>query len=235
MRVLVVIPARNEENTISGVINGLRDAAPYFHRLVVNDASVDSMGRVLDEMGERQLRLPFNLGYGLALQTGFRFALEHGYDVVVSMDGDGQHRPEDTPVLVRELIDRDADVVIGSRYCDGRPYEGTMGRRVGQRLFSHVSRTLTGQRIYDTTSGFKALSARACRTISTGAFLDFHIETIVRLSILGYRIVEFPVEMSARVHGASMHTFGNAVRYPLKMAVLTVALAMDALLTRRKQ
>jgi len=234
-RVLVVVPARNEEATIAAVLEGLRRAAPRFDRLTVNDGSTDGTARVLERMGERQLRLPFNVGYGRALQAGMRYALLEGYDVVAFIDADGQHDPADVPRLVERLDAGAADMIIGSRFCDGRAYDGPWGRRVGQRLLSHLSRLLTGRRIYDTTSGLKALRARACAAILDGTFMDAHMETIVRLSLLGHAIEELPVRVRPRDHGQSMHSYVSAIRYPTQTLLLTLVAALDALLTRRNR
>ena len=108
-RVIVVIPAYNEEQTIASVLIRLRQAAPEFDRVVVVDGSKDATGKVVAEIGEKQINLPVNLGYGLALQTGLKYALYKGYDIVVSMDADGQHRPEDVPRLVDALRETGAD------------------------------------------------------------------------------------------------------------------------------
>jgi glycosyltransferase involved in cell wall biosynthesis len=233
-RCLIIIPARNEQDTISDVIIGLRTHAPALDRLVVQDGSTDLTQRKVEEMGEMQLNLPFNIGYGLALQTGLKYAIEKGYDLVVCIDGDGQHQPEDVPALLQAQKETGADVVIGSRYL-GKSYQGPLERRVGQVLFSTLTHFLIGHRIFDTTSGFKVLTARACEAMSNGIFLDFHIETIVRLSILGFKIVEYPVVVKERLHGRSMHTFWNAIQYPIKTLLLTIAAVTDALLNRKRQ
>jgi glycosyltransferase involved in cell wall biosynthesis len=232
-RVLVVIPAYNEEKTIMPVLEHLRRVAPEFDRVVVNDGSKDATGELVTALGEKQLRLPCNLGYGHALQTGLKYSLLGGYDVVVSMDADGQHNPEDVPRLVAMLEDSKADMVIGSRFCDNRPYRSPLGRRLGQLLFSHLTRLLLGQRIYDTTSGFKVLRAAACEAIVNGTFLDFHIETLVRLSLSGFKIVEMPIRAQDRTLGRSMHSFASVFRYPLQTGLLTIVAVVDSLLTRR--
>jgi glycosyltransferase involved in cell wall biosynthesis len=232
-RVLVVIPAYNEEKTIVPVLEHLRRAAPQYDRVVVNDGSKDKTGEVVEALGEKQLALPCNLGYGHALQTGLKYSLLEGYDVVVSIDADGQHNPDDVPRLVAAMLDGKADMVIGSRFCDDRPYKSPLGRRVGQLLFSHLTRVLIGQRIYDTTSGFKVLRAEACEAIVSGTFLDFHIETLVRLSMSGFRIVEVPVSVRDRTLGRSMHSFASVFRYPLQTALLTIVAVVDSLLARR--
>lgn len=232
-RVLIVIPAYNEEQTIAGVLLGIRRAVPEFDRVVVNDGSKDATGNIVAGLGEKQLRLPCNLGYGHALQTGMKYALARGYDIVVFIDADGQHRPEDVPRLVELLLKSDADVVIGSRFCNDHAYTGPLARRLGQLLFSYLTRFFLGHRIYDTTSGFKALRAAACEVIASRTFLDFHTEALVRLSMYGFKIVEIPVEMHERIFGTSMHSFTSSVKYPLKTVLLTIVALVDSLVERR--
>jgi len=151
LRVLVLLPAHNEAATIERVLVRLRGAALSFDRMVIDDASTDGTAAIVERLGENQLRLPCQLGYGGALQTGVRYAIDAGYDIVVFLDADGQHRPEDVPRLVSRLEEGRADVVIGSRYVGGQVYEGPLGRRVGQRVLSMLSGLMTGRRIYDTT------------------------------------------------------------------------------------
>jgi len=232
-RVLLLIPAFNEEKTIAATIEGLRRAAPSFDRLVVNDGSEDGTGPVVESLGERQLRLPCNVGYGNALQAGLEYAAGRDYDVVAFVDSDGQHDPADAFRVVQRLLEGDADVVIGSRFCGGRPYRTSLDRRIGMLVFSHLTRLMIGRRIYDTTSGLKALRRRAYRAILQGTFLDFHVETIVRLSMLGYRIEEFPIEVREREHGHSMHSWLSVFAYPTKTLLLTLVAAIDALVARR--
>jgi glycosyltransferase involved in cell wall biosynthesis len=232
-QVLVVIPAYNEEEAVAGVVRSLREAAPEFDRVVVNDGSTDGTGRVVAELGERQLELSCNLGYGQALQTGLQYALARGYEIVVTMDADGQHRAEDVPRLVRALVENNADMVIGSRFCDGSPYDRRASRGLGQRLFSYLTSLLVGRRIFDTSSGFKALRAESCRVLVNGIFLDFHTEAIVQLSLAGLRIIEVPLTVQARLSGRSMYNVSSIVHYPLKTVLLTMAAFMDALLIRR--
>ncbi len=235
LRVLVVIPAYNEEKTIAAVIAGLRRAAPEYDRVVVNDGAKDKTGEVVAALGEKQLRLPCNLGYGNALQTGLKYGLQGGYEIIVSFDGDGQHKPEDVPAVVAALLNSDADMVIGSRYANGRSYNSPLGRKLGQILFSQLTRPLIGRRIYDTTSGFKAMRAAACEVVVSGVFMDFHTESLVRLSMAGFKIIEHPITVYEREHGRSMHSFISAFAYPLQTLLLTLVALIDALLTRRTQ
>jgi glycosyltransferase involved in cell wall biosynthesis len=232
-RVIVIIPAYNEERTVGGVIAGLRQAAPAFDRVIVSDGSQDRTADIVSELGEKQLRLPCNLGYGRALQTGLKYALARNYEIVVCMDADGQHKASDAPRLVQALIESNADMVIGSRYCEHRLYASTITRRIGQVFFSRLTHLLIRQRVYDTTSGFKALRARACQALVTGTFMDFHMETMVRLRLLGLKVVEFPITVGERAFGRSMHSFKSVFHYPLKTLLLTMVAAMDVFLARR--
>ena len=232
-RVLIIIPAHDEEKTIAAVIMKLRQIVPEFDRVIVNDGSKDNTGKIVDEFGEKQLKLPCNIGYGPALQTGLKYALIQKYDIIVTMDADGQHQPEDVPRLVEALLTTNADMVIGSRFCEGHVYNTPFSRRLGQLFFSHLTRLFLHHRIYDTSSGFKALRAAACEVAANGIFMDFHIETIVHMSLLNLKIVEFPVTVLERSFGQSMHSIASVFQYPLKTILLTIAVLMDAFLIRR--
>ena len=234
-KVLVIIPAYNEEKTITNILLGLRQTVPEFDRIVINDGSQDGTGRVVAELGERQLGLPCNLGYGRALQTGLKYALIRGYDIVVSIDADGQHRVEDVSQLVHELNESGADMVIGSRFCKERAYNTVFSRKMGQLLFSYLTHFLLGRRIYDTSSGFKAIRASACQVVVDGSFMDFHLESIVLLSLLNYKIMEYPIEVKERVTGHSMHSFASVFQYPFMTILLTLVAIMDAMIIRRRK
>lgn len=233
-RVLIVIPAFNEEHSLPGVVAGLAQFAPEYDRVIVNDGSTDQTAGVIQALGERQLRLASNLGYGRALQTGMRYAVQKGYSYVVSFDADGQHRAEDVRGVMQALAEQNADLAIGSRYSDGRPYAGPLDRRIGQQLFSSLTRMLVGRRIYDTTSGFKVMRIAICQEIIGRTFMDLHIETIVRLGLLGYKIIEHPIVVLERSTGQSMHNYTSIFAYPLKTILLTLVAVIDALLIRRK-
>ncbi|MCL4871396.1 MAG: glycosyltransferase family 2 protein [Anaerolineae bacterium] len=233
-RTIILIPAYNEGQSITQVIERLRQVVPHYDRVIINDGSSDHTAQVVRTLGERLLHLPCNLGYGLALQTGMKYALLRGYETIVTLDADGQHQPEDVPLLVQALEAKRADMVIGSRYCGGRPYIGPFSRTAGQRLFSHLTRLLIGRRIYDTSSGFKAMRASVCRTIVDRTFMDLHTETIVRLSLLGFVIEEVPVTVQERQHGQSMHSWVSIFRYPLMTLMLTLVAAMDVWLRKRE-
>jgi glycosyltransferase involved in cell wall biosynthesis len=232
-RTLIIIPAHNEVDSIQGVLQELRREAPGADRLVVNDGSVDGTGELVTRLGERCLHLACNVGYGPALQAGLWYALRRGYDIAVFVDGDGQHSAEDVPRLVAALDEWGCDMVIGSRYGQDRPYVGSFSRCVGQRLFSYLTKVTVGRRIYDTTSGLKAVRASVFRLLIDGTYLDFHTEALVELAIRGYHVRELRVSMRERQHGQSMYSWKSAFEYPLKTMLLTAAGAANALMARR--
>lgn len=233
LRVRIVVPAFEEEDSLPGVLRELRRAVPY-EVLVVDDGSRDGTAAVARAARVRCLSLPCNLGYGGAVQAGLELSLAEGCDIVVLFDGDGQHPADAVESVLAPVRSGAADVAIGSRYSDGRPYGGPLGRRLGQRVFSAMTRALAGGRIYDTTSGFKAIGSNACRAIVETTFLDLHMETIVRLSLLGFRIAEVPVTMSPRGAGTSMHGLASAWKYPAKILLLSAVAVFEVFLLRSR-
>jgi hypothetical protein len=225
-RALVIIPAYNEAKTIAAVVRGLREAAPNVDRLIVTDGSSDGTPDVVRSLGERHLEMICNVGYGRVLQTGFQYAVRTGYEVIVTIDGDGQHDPRDVPRLLEALDSTGVDLVIGSRFVTARRYSGPTGRQVGQWIFS-VLTGLLGQRIYDTTSGLKAWRAPACEATLEGRFLDFHTEVLVRLRMLGFRITELGIVVEERTSGTSMYSLVGAVAYPVKTFLLMITGMLD--------
>jgi hypothetical protein len=232
-RALVIVPAYNEAGSIGEVLAQIREAIPGVDRLVVNDGSVDGTGPLVTSLGERCLDIACNIGYGPALQTGLWYALRRGYDVAVFLDADGQHDPEDVPRLIAALDEWDCDMVIGSRYAGGRPYTGPFARRVGQQVFSWLTQAAMGRRIYDTTSGLKAVRASAFRLLVEGTYMDFHTEVLIELSMRGYDVRELPISMHERKHGQSMHSWKSLFEYPLKTMFLTLVAAVNVLLPRK--
>lgn len=233
LRVRLVVPAYEEAESLGAVLDGLRRHVSH-ELFVVDDGSTDGTARIARAAGVRCLSLPCNLGYGGAVQAGLEVALAEGCDVVVLFDADGQHPAADVDRVLAPVLAGVADVAIGSRYSDGRDYGGPLGRRLGQRVFSGLTRLAIGRRIYDTTSGFKAMNAAACRAIVDATFLDLHMETIVQLSLLGFRITEVPVTMSPRHAGSSMHGLASAWKYPAKTLLLGVVALLDAFIIRSR-
>src|SRR5579863_2669909 len=159
LRRVAIVPAYNEEIAVPRVIDELRALDPGIDVVVVDDGSVDRTAAVAAAKGARVLRLPFNLGIGGAVQTGFRFAFENDYDLAVRVDGDGQHDPSQLARVLEPVLRGEADIAIGSRFAsDEGGYRSSRARRVGIRLLASVVSRIVGQRVTDTTSGFQAVN-----------------------------------------------------------------------------
>jgi glycosyltransferase involved in cell wall biosynthesis len=219
MRPLVVVPAFNEAGAIGKVIEGIRATDPRLPILVVDDGSGDDTAAVAHHAGARVVRLPFNLGYGSALQTGYKYALRERYDCVVQLDGDGQHEPADIPRLLGVLERGDADVVIGSRFLGESTYRPDAARRIGMRVFRLLAFALTGVRFTDVTSGFQALDKRALRFFAAERYpADYpDADVLVMLTRAGFRVAEEPVRMYPKPGAQSMHAGLRPAYYIFKM------------------
>jgi glycosyltransferase involved in cell wall biosynthesis len=228
-RALVIIPALNEGNRITHVIDGVRRSAVDIDVLVVDDGSSDDTAAQARAHGARVLSHPFNLGYGAALQTGYKHALRHGYAYVVQIDADGQHDPADVPRLLEPLRAGSADVAIGSRFVEASGYRMGAARSAGRRFFERLLVACGGPSIADPTSGFQALD-RAAFTFCCADFYpsDFpDVDVLLLLFRRGLRIVEVPVTMAPSPPGhTSMHAGLRALYYPYKMLLSTLRSAL---------
>jgi glycosyltransferase involved in cell wall biosynthesis len=221
--VLVIIPALEEEASLPATLSGLRAAAPDVDVLVVDDGSRDSTARIARDAGVEVARHPFNMGVGGALQTGFRVAVERGYDIGVQFDADGQHDPEDLAAVVGPVADGRCDVCIGSRYVRPTGYHAPVLRRIGMRLFSGVVRLAIGQRVSDTTSGYRAYGRRAMDICQHDFPEDFpDAPLLIALARRGLTIAEVPVRMRSRQAGQSFYTLGKSLYYPYKNLLASV-------------
>lgn len=228
-RILVAVPAYNEEATIASVVRRLHEAVPEFDLLVVNDGSTDRTGAILGQLGVRTATHPCNIGYGRSIQTAIKYALRYGYRALITHDADGQHRPEVLKGFVEDFRRRECDLLIGSRFvATRRVHGGTFPRRLGMRAFSMLLKMATGRRVYDTSSGLRALSSRACRILAERPFVDFHAEAIAYLTFAGCTVGEYPVTVDERHHGTSMYSALAAVKYPVKSVILIVLAMLDA-------
>ena len=235
-RILVAIPAYNEEGTIEEVIRRVRESLPDFDLLVVNDGSRDATGEILDRLGVVTATHLCNLGYGRAIQTAIKYALKCDYDVLITLDADGQHHPEQVLSLYNANVERGWDILIGSRYVETRDYSrAPLGRRIGMRLFSTLVRAITGYRIYDTTSGLKVINRSVFEALTHWHFIDFHAEAIVYLLRLGYRISEYPISAAERTHGQSMYSPLSHLTYPLKTSLILLLGVVQAGPTPRRK
>ena len=220
-RIVAVVPAFDEEGAIGGVVEEIRAFDPSIDVVVVDDGSSDSTAAVAAAAGAAVVRLPFNLGIGAAVQTGFRYALEHGYEIAVRLDGDGQHDPAEVPMLLEPLARGEADVVTGSRFreLDGG-YRPPVARRLGISWFARLVSMLSGQRVTDTTSGFQALNTRGIALFASDYPSDYpEVEATVLVIKHRLRLVEVPVRMREREHGSSSITFLRSLYYAVKVTL----------------
>jgi len=232
-RCLIAIPAYNEEATIEKVVHRVHASLPDFDLLIVNDGSKDTTGLILNRLGITTATHLCNLGYGRAIQTAIKYALEFKYDLLITLDADGQHDPEQVRDLYRESIDAEWDLLIGSRYIRTRTYTNSpLGRRTGMQLFSVMVKLITGRRIYDTTSGLKVIKHRVFDALLQWHFVDFHAEAIIYLMRLGYQVGEYPISVAERTHGQSMYSALSHLKYPLKTFLMVILGLVEAELSR---
>jgi glycosyltransferase involved in cell wall biosynthesis len=214
------VPAYNEAETVSDVVGELRRYAPHFDVLVVDDGSTDRTGRVARAAGATVVRHPFNLGIGGAVQTGFVFALEHGYDYMVQVDGDGQHCPDEVGKLTTVMLDDPTvDMVCGSRFMTkDREYPAPISRRTGIHIFAFILSRLVGQRVSDPTSGFRLYNRRAITLFARDYPHDYpEVEAILMVHAHRLKMREVPVRMLQRGGGISSIRSGKSLYYMVKV------------------
>ena len=205
-RTLAILPAFNEEDALPGVLSELRKVWPEIDILVVDDGSADATSMVARRMGVKVATLPFNLGIGGALQAGFRYAVQHGYERAIQFDADGQHDPGQVPALLTALDDG-ADLVVGSRFAApeaGSEYDVGRLRSSAMGLLRLAVRVLTGRTFSDTSSGFRGFSAPLLSFFAAGypnEYLGDTVEALLLACQAGFRVVEVPVTMRARAAG----------------------------------
>ncbi len=217
-KVLIIVPAFNEEETLAGVIADLREHMPEAGIAVVNDGSGDGTGAKAEEAGVIALHHPYNLGIGATMQTGYKYASRNGYDIAVQVDGDGQHRADQISTLLAPIKEKGADIVVGSRFLGLGEYSPSIARSAGIRFFSRLVSTIIGEHVSDTTSGFRASGKRTIQFFS-GHYPDDYpeVETLVLLHKLGFDIAEVPVKMRERGGGESSITPVRSVYYMIKV------------------
>jgi len=222
-KILVVIPAYNEEASISGVIEEVKENLPEAQIAVVNDGSVDETSSVARSMGVVLLELPYNLGIGGAVQTGCRYAVQQGYEFVVRLDGDGQHNPKEISKILHPLLEGEADIVIGSRFLSQEGYQSTLVRRMGIKFFSFLIFLISRGRIKDPTSGFNGMNRKGIAFISSKYSSDYpEVESLIVAKRKGLRIKEVPVFMNKREQGKSSIDYLEAFYYMIKVSISTL-------------
>jgi hypothetical protein len=219
LRRVAIVPALNEELALPAVIDELRAFDPGLDIVVIDDGSLDRTAAVAAAKGARVLRLPFNLGIGGAVQTGFRYAYEHGYDLAVRVDGDGQHDPQQLGLVIAPVLRGEADIAVGSRFASvGAGYRSSRTRRVGIRLLAWVVSRIVGQRVTDTTSGFQALNREGIALFARDYPHDYpEVEATVMVFRHRLRLCEVPVSMRERGGGQSSITALRSIYYMVKV------------------
>jgi glycosyltransferase involved in cell wall biosynthesis len=219
LRRLAIVPALNEERTVPVVIGELRSFDAGLDIVVVDDGSTDRTADVAAALGVYVLRLPFNLGIGGAVQTGFRFAHERDYDIVVRVDGDGQHDPSQLGRILEPVLVGRADIVVGSRFAtEEGGYRSSRSRRIGIRILAAVVSRVVGQRVTDTTSGFQALNRQGIALFAGDYPHDYpEVEATVMVFRHRLRLVEVPVTMRERGGGSSSITALRSIYYMVKV------------------
>ena len=218
MKSIAIVPAYNEEQNIGRVVDELRAFDPELDVVVVSDGSVDRTAEVAAERGAHVVALPFNLGIGGAVQTGFKYAHAEGYDLVVRCDGDGQHIPAELPKVLGPVLAGEADIAVGSRFAGGDGYRSSATRRIGIRLLALIVSAIARQRVTDTTSGFQALNRKALDLFAADYPHDYpEVEGMVMTIKHRLRLREVPVLMREREHGRSSITALRSIYYMAKV------------------
>ena len=232
MRILIIIPAYNEEGNILHTLQDLKDHYSQADTLVINDCSRDGTMRLLEQNSEEHVNLPVNLGIGGAVQTGYLYARQNGYEIAVQFDGDGQHRADCLQGLVQPLLDGEADMVVGSRFLpesDQKGFQSSAARRFGIRLLSFLIRVVTGKRIYDVTSGFRAVNRELIEYYAENYAQDYpEPEAIVMALNNGFRVREVPVRMNERAEGKSSIRAFSSLYYMIKVSMAIVMTGIHA-------
>lgn len=224
LKVLVIIPAYNEEGAIVNTINKLIKTCKNIDYVIINDCSKDSTYDICIKNKYNVINLPVNLGIGGAVQTGYKYAYKNGYDVAIQMDADGQHDPKYIKDLVKE-IENGNDLAIGSRFIEKKGFQSTFIRRIGINMYSFIIRIFTGVLITDTTSGFRAVGKNIIKIFSREYPIDYpEPETNALIAKRKYKIVEVPMKMMKRDSGKSSITPVKSIYYAIKVG-LAVLLA----------
>ena len=226
-KILLIIPAYNEEKSILRTVHQIdyfrehNESGCLIDYLVINDGSKDRTARVLEVNGIPHINLIHNLGIGGAVQTGYRFAFEHNYDIAIQFDGDGQHDANYIPTIVEPLLNQESDLCIGSRFVsDLSKFKSTKMRRIGINIISRLIRFCSGQIIKDPTSGFRAANRNVIAYFSDNYPSEYpEPESIIDLTKSGFRVTERPVVMHERVEGESSIKAWSSVYYMINVCL----------------
>ncbi len=217
-KLLVIVPAYNEQGSIENVVHRICAASASYDVLVINDCSKDKTAAILREMGANYIDLPLNLGIGGAMQTGYLYAINNGYDFAIQVDGDGQHDPREISKMESRMQEGDVDMVIGSRFIKKTDYNQKFMRMLGINIFSLATRFLIGQSVKDATSGFRLANRKVIEYFAYNYPSDYpEPEVLVGLSRRNLKVVEIPVKMYARESGISSINMMKSAYYMIKV------------------
>jgi glycosyltransferase involved in cell wall biosynthesis len=221
LRKAAIMPALNEAGQIGAVIEEIQAVDPDIEVIVVDDGSTDQTAAEARRAGAEVIRLPYNLGIGGAVQTGYKYAFEHGFEIAFQIDGDGQHDPSQLDAIVEPIARDEADIVIGSRFLGLGQYRAPFVRRIGMTVFARLVSTIVRQPLSDTSSSFRAVNRRAMKLFAheyPHGYLET-VEATVMASKYGLRLMEVPVLMRQRMFGRSSLTVALASFYAIKVVV----------------
>lgn len=223
MKKLIIIPAFNEANSLVDLVREIREKAPSYDYVIVNDGSHDHTTDLCLKEGLNFLDLSLNLGIGGAVQAGYVYARYHGYDIAIQIDGDGQHDPAYLDQLVEPIVKNEADFSVGSRYIHKEGFQSSTIRRVGIWWLNSIIRLLTRIKVTDCTSGFRAVNKSVIRMFSGYYPYDYpEPETIIDVYRHGYRIMEVSVNMRSRAHGTSSIRMTKTIYYMIKVSLAMI-------------
>lgn len=223
MKKIVIIPAYNESASIVNTVRDIKDNAPGFDYIIINDRSTDNTLDICKQNNLNVLNLPLNLGIGGAVQTGYWYAYEKGYDIAVQFDGDGQHDAKYLNEMAEYLIKNNLDMVIGSRFIKYQGFQSSGARRAGIKYFTFLIKLLTGKKITDPTSGYRMCNRNVIELFSNQYPKDYpEPETAVALIRRGMKIEEVPVIMRAREQGISSISPKKSIYYMLKVTLAII-------------
>lgn len=233
LKTLIVIPAFNEEDSIEAVFS---ECSEYLNEtvdiIVVNDGSSDSTAEICMKENIDVINIPFNMGVGNALKTGFKHAIEKNYHFVITLDADGQHDPNDLPLFFEKIKNSEADILIGSRFLQKNEYRGTIFRNFGNKFFSKLISILIKEKLTDVTSGFRAFSNKALKySVNDNFNFDYpDADFLLTLHRAGFKFAEVPVVMRKRKVGLSQHSGFKPIYYIFK-----TFLSIFVILLRKKK
>ena len=232
-KVLIIIPAYNEEknilNTYKSIVDFNKNNKTNYECIVINDCSTDGTKKILEDNNITHINLIHNLGIGGAVQTGYKYAYYHDYDIAVQYDGDGQHDVAYIEKIIKPLIDKKADMVIGSRFIDKslKGFKSSAARRIGIKVISAFIKFATGYKVYDTTSGFRAINKKVILEFAS-EYPSEYPEPVTDAEVLkkGYKISEVPVVMKKRIGGISSIRAWKSVYYMLNVCLALLVIKM---------